>query len=92
MEEVKVGIEVVRREEDEMVTRDEIEKCVGTLMGDDHSGDDQVKSLKENCKKLKELAKKTVREDGSSYKNFDMFVEDILSLQNKKKNPVSNSV
>lgn len=92
VEEVKVGIEVVRREEDEMVTRDEIEKCVGTLMGDDHSGDDQVKSLKENCKKLKELAKKTVSEDGSSYKNFDMFVEDILSLQNKKKNPVSNSV
>lgn len=93
VEQARVGIEVGKREEDEMVTSEEIEKCVRTLMDDDHSGDDKVKSLKENCKKFKDLAKKTVAEDGSSSKNFDMFVEDILSLQNKKKNTVStNSV
>jgi hypothetical protein len=61
-------------------------------MDDDHNGDERVKSLKENCNKLKELARKAVSEDGSSSKNLDMLVEDILSLQNKKKNPVSNSM
>ena len=76
MDEAKIGIEVVKREEDQMVTRDEIQKSVWTLMDDDqYSGDhERVKSLKENCKKLKELAKKAVSEDGSSSKNFNMVV------------------
>ena len=94
VDEAKVGIEVVKREEDQMVTRDEIQKSVRTLMDDDqYSGDhERVKSLKENCKKLKELAKKAVSEDGSSSKNFNMVVEYILSLQNKnkKREPPSN--
>ena len=78
MDEAKVGIEVVKREEDQMVTWEEIQKSVRNLMDDDHSGDERVKSLKENYKKLKGLAKKVVFEDGSSFKNFDIFVEDIL--------------
>jgi UDP-glucosyl transferase 73C len=93
VDEAKVGIEVAKSdEEDQMVTRDEIEKSVRTLMDDDHRGDERIKSLKENCKKFKELAKKAVSEDGSSSMNFDVFVEDILSLQNKMTNPISNSI
>jgi UDP-glucosyl transferase 73C len=92
VDEAKVGIEVVPRDEDQMVTRNEIEKSVRILMDDDHNGDERVKSLKENCNRLKELARKAVSEDGSSSKNFNMLVDDILSLQNKKENIVSNSM
>lgn len=92
VDEAKVGIEVVKRDEDQMVTRDEVEKSVRILMDDDHSGHETVKSLKENCKKFKELAKKTASVNGSSSRNFDMFVEDILSLQNKKTTPIANSI
>jgi hypothetical protein len=93
VDEAKVGIEVVKSDaEDQIVTRDEIEKSVRTLMDNDQSGDERIKSLKENCNKLKELARKAVSVNGSSFKNFDMFVEDILSLQNYKRSPASNSM
>lgn len=37
------------------------------------------------------MAKKSVSEDRFSSKNLDMFVEDIMSLQNNKKNLVLDS-
>jgi len=93
MDEDKVGIEVVKSDvEDQIVTRNEIENSVRSLMDNDQSGDERIKSLKENCNKLEEFARKVVSVNGSSFKNFDMFVEDILSLQNCKRSPASNSM
>lgn len=62
----------MKREYDEMVTSDQIEKYVRNLTDDDQNGDGRVKSLKENCDRIKELAKKSVSKDGSSSKNLDM--------------------
>eukprot|EP01018_Ginkgo_biloba_P038489 Gb_06287 [translate_table: standard] len=80
VEEAKFGIDVVR-DGDGLVRREVIARVVTTMLSDD---DELGKELKTNAKHLADLAKEAISEGGSSLKNFDKMVEDIVSLQNLK--------
>ena len=55
--------------EDGIITRHEINVKIKTLLFDD--------GIKTNALKLKEMAKKSVIEGGSSFKNFESFIVQI---------------
>ena len=54
-------------DENGFISRHEIKKKIEKLVSDD--------GIKANAEKLKEMARKSVIEGGSSYKNFQTFVE-----------------
>ena len=64
----KVGLGL-NPNENGIITRHEINTKIKTLLFDD--------GIKTNALKLKEMAKKSVTEGGSSFKNFESFIEQI---------------
>jgi len=64
----KVGLGL-NPDENGIITRREINTKIKTLIIDD--------GIKTNALKLKEMAKKSVTEGGSSFKNFESFIEQI---------------
>ena len=56
-------------DENGLITRHEINTKIKTLLFDD--------GIKANALKLMEMAKKSVTEGGSSFKNFKSFIEQI---------------
>uniref|UniRef100_A0A2N9HAQ7 Glycosyltransferase n=1 Tax=Fagus sylvatica TaxID=28930 RepID=A0A2N9HAQ7_FAGSY len=64
----KVGLGL-NPDENGLITRHEINTKIKTLLFDD--------GIKSNALKLKEMAKKSVTEGGSSFKNFESFIEQI---------------
>jgi hypothetical protein len=64
----KVGLGL-NPDENGLITRHEINTKIKTLLFDD--------GIKANALKLKEMAKKSVTEGGSSFKNFKSFIEQI---------------
>ena len=64
----KVGLGL-NSDENGIVTRHEINTKIKTLLSDD--------VIKTKALKLKEMAKKSVSEGGSSFKNFESFIEQI---------------
>ena len=64
----KIGLGL-NPDENGFVTRHEIKSKIETLLFDD--------GIKSNALKLKEMAKKSVSEGGSSFKNFKSFIEQI---------------
>ena len=63
----KVGLEL-NPDENGFISRHEIKKKFEELVSDE--------GIKANAEKLKEMARKSVSEGGSSYKNFKTFIED----------------
>eukprot|EP01018_Ginkgo_biloba_P038459 Gb_30787 [translate_table: standard] len=80
VEDAKFGIDVVK-DGDGLVKREEIARVVTTMLSDD---DELGKELKTKAKHLADLAKAAISKGGSSSKNFDKIVEDIVSLQNSR--------
>jgi hypothetical protein len=64
----KIGLGL-NPDENGLITRHEIKTKIETLLSDD--------GIKTNALKLKEMAKKSVIEGGSSFKNFESFIEQI---------------
>ncbi|GMY39796.1 UDP-glycosyltransferase 83A1-like [Fagus crenata] len=64
----KIGLGL-NPDENGLVTRHDIKSKIETLLSDD--------GIKSNALKLKEMAKKSVSEGGSSFKNFKSFIEQI---------------
>jgi hypothetical protein len=64
----KVGLGL-NPDENGLITRHEINTKIKTLLCDD--------GIKTNALKLKEMAKKSVTKGGSSFKNFESFIEQI---------------
>ena len=62
----KVGLGL-NPDENGFISRHEIKKKIEMLVSDD--------VIKANAEKLKEMTRKSVSEGGSSYKNFQTFVE-----------------
>ncbi|KAM7489148.1 hypothetical protein LguiB_026632 [Lonicera macranthoides] len=63
----------VRANEDGVVERGEISRCVEMVMGGGEKGDE----LRRNASKWKVLAREALKEDGTSYKNLKNFVEEL---------------
>ncbi|GFQ06724.1 crocetin glucosyltransferase chloroplastic [Phtheirospermum japonicum] len=63
----------VRINEDGMVERGEIRRCVEEVMG----GGEKSQEVRENAVKWKGLAREAIGENGSSYKNLKAFLEEI---------------
>lgn len=75
----KIGIDFPSRVEDEcgLVKREEVEKVVRDMM----EGGEGVE-LRKNAAKLKEAAAKAAMAGGSSLRNLDKFIHDILQRVN----------
>ncbi|KAL3724280.1 hypothetical protein ACJRO7_029449 [Eucalyptus globulus] len=71
----KVGLRV-RANERGVVTGEEIESCVNEIM----EGGERGKEIRENSLGWKELAKRAIDEGGSSEKNIQEFVSNVLDL------------
>ncbi|KAJ8755454.1 hypothetical protein K2173_019252 [Erythroxylum novogranatense] len=69
----KVGVRV-KADENGIVTRDEIESCVREVMESERG-----KEMKKNVEKWRELAIEAVSEGGSSDKNVDEFISNLVS-------------
>jgi UDP:flavonoid glycosyltransferase YjiC (YdhE family) len=67
----KIGLGL-NPDENGLITRHEIKTKLETLLSDD--------GIKSNALELKEMAKKSVTEGGSSFKNFESFIEQIKHL------------
>ncbi|XP_023928124.2 UDP-glycosyltransferase 83A1 [Quercus suber] len=65
----KIGLGLNPDENGWLITRHEIKTKIETLLSDD--------GIKINALKLKEIAKKSVTDGGSSFKNFKSFIEQI---------------
>uniref|UniRef100_A0A803R7G3 Uncharacterized protein n=1 Tax=Cannabis sativa TaxID=3483 RepID=A0A803R7G3_CANSA len=72
-EEWKIGVRV-KPNEDEIVEGEEIKRCLETVMRKENN------EMERNGKKWKDLAKKGVKEGGSSYKNLQSFVAEMNSI------------
>jgi len=76
VDEIQIGLEAPKRiEENWLVTRDDVERIVKVLMAEEKG-----RELKKRVTELKEAARAAVAEGGSSQKNFDLFVSEIMSL------------
>lgn len=64
----KIGLGLTP-DENGLITRHEIKTKIETLLPDD--------GIKKNALKLKEMAKKSVTEGGSSFKNFESFIDQL---------------
>jgi len=76
VDEIQIGLEAPKRiEQNWLVTRDDVERIVKVLMAEEKG-----RELKKRVTELKEAARAAVAEGGSSQKNFDLFVSEIMSL------------
>ncbi|EFJ33496.1 hypothetical protein SELMODRAFT_407312 [Selaginella moellendorffii] len=75
VEDWKIGLKFSNVATQKLVTREEFVKVVKTLM-EEESGSD----MRNNVKKIKEEAYKTVLKGGSSYGNLQKFVESMRSI------------
>lgn len=69
----KTGIRLMVNEE-EIVTSDELKRCLELVMGDGEKGQE----MRKNAKKWKILAKEALKEGGSSHKNLKNFVDEVI--------------
>ena len=77
VDELQIALEApLRFEQNWLVTRDDVERIVKVLIAEEKG-----RELKKRVTELKAAAKAAVIEGGSSHKNFDLFVSEILSLQ-----------
>jgi hypothetical protein len=71
----KIGVRVDGKvNEDGIVGREEIRKCLEVVMGSGEKGEE----MKKNAKKWKELAREAGKEGGPAEKNLRSFLDDIL--------------
>ena len=70
----KTGVRVKANNEG-VVERDEIRRCLDLVMEDGENGEE----MRRNAKKWKDLGSEAVKEGGSSEKNFKAFVNDIIA-------------
>ncbi|KAK2384179.1 phloretin 4'-O-glucosyltransferase [Trifolium repens] len=71
----KIGVRVDDKvNEDGVVGREEIRKCLEVVMGSGEKGEE----MKKNAKKWKELAREAGKEGGPAEKNLRSFLDDIL--------------
>ncbi|XP_031282576.1 UDP-glycosyltransferase 83A1-like [Pistacia vera] len=68
----KIGLDLTP-DENGIVTRHEIQRKVRKLISDD--------GIKSNSLKIKEMARKSLVEGGSSFKNFERFISQVKSSQ-----------
>ncbi|KAL5542931.1 hypothetical protein UlMin_010641 [Ulmus minor] len=69
----KTGVRV-KRKKDGIVEGGEIKRCLELLMGDEEKG----KEIRSNAEKWKSLAGEAAREGGSSERNFEAFMNEVL--------------
>ncbi|XP_059290502.1 UDP-glycosyltransferase 73C4-like [Lycium ferocissimum] len=83
---VRVGVEVSMDSWDEekngvLVNKDQVKKAIDQLMDKGLEGEERTKRAKE----LAHMSKKAIQEEGSSYLNIKIFIEDVLHvLKNKE--------
>ncbi|TXG58403.1 hypothetical protein EZV62_016232 [Acer yangbiense] len=82
---VQVGTEVVvpLGEEEKLgvvVYQENVKEAIEKLMTEDKDGDQR----RERARKLAEMARKAVEEEGSSYHNITLFIEDVIQQVKKK--------
>ena len=70
----KTGVRVKANNEG-VVERDEIRRCLDLVMEDGENGEE----MRRNANKWKDLGSEAVKEGGSSEKNFKAFVNDIIA-------------
>jgi UDP:flavonoid glycosyltransferase YjiC (YdhE family) len=71
----KIGVRLDGKvNEDGIVGREEIRKCLEVVMGSGEKGEE----MKKNAKKWKELAREAGKEGGPAEKNLRSFLDDIL--------------
>jgi hypothetical protein len=76
VDEIQIALEAPQRvEQNWLVTRDDVERIVKVLMAEEEG-----KKLRKRVTELKAAAKAAVAEGGSSHKNFELFVSEIMSL------------
>ncbi|GLJ43467.1 hypothetical protein SUGI_0903730 [Cryptomeria japonica] len=76
VDEIGIALEAPQRiEQNWLVSRDDVEVIVRSLMIEEKG-----KELRKRIKELKAAARIAVAEGGSSYKNFDLFVSEIMAL------------
>ncbi|KAH7521558.1 hypothetical protein FEM48_Zijuj07G0046200 [Ziziphus jujuba var. spinosa] len=68
----KIGLRV-NKNKDGIVESDEFKRCLEVVMGDGDKGEE----MRRNAKKLKDLARESAKEGGSSDKNLKEFVDEI---------------
>lgn len=74
----RVGVRA-KRDEEGIVTREELKMCIREVMVGEKSGE-----IKGNAYKWREFAKRAVSRGGSSDKNIDEFVEELLKGKRKQ--------
>eukprot|EP01018_Ginkgo_biloba_P016933 Gb_36915 [translate_table: standard] len=73
---IKIAVEAPERaEENWLVSSEDIERAVRLLLEGEEG-----KELKARVDELKKIARAAVSDGGSSYNNFDLFVQEILAL------------
>jgi len=76
VDEIQIALEAPQRiDQNFLVTRDGVERIVKMLMVEEKG-----RELRERVRELKALARAAVAEGGSSTKNLDLFVSEIMSL------------
>uniref|UniRef100_A0A0C9QPH8 TSA: Wollemia nobilis Ref_Wollemi_Transcript_14800_1833 transcribed RNA sequence n=1 Tax=Wollemia nobilis TaxID=56998 RepID=A0A0C9QPH8_9CONI len=76
VDEVRIAVEAPQRlDQDLLVTRDDVEKIVRSLMVEE-----QGRELRKRVQLLKEAARGAVASDGSSTENFKLFVSEIRNV------------
>ncbi|PON95508.1 UDP-glucuronosyl/UDP-glucosyltransferase [Trema orientale] len=81
----KTGVRV-KPNEDGIVQSEEIKRCLELVMGGStENGVESGKAImRRNAKKWKELARESVKEGGSSYKNLKAFVAEMIHEADRK--------
>ncbi|CAI9780651.1 unnamed protein product [Fraxinus pennsylvanica] len=78
----EAAVDLITQERSGMkVMKDEVKAAIDMVMDKGIKGDER----REKAKELKEMAKKSVEEDGSSYLNTKLLVQDIQQLVKKNK-------
>ncbi|GLJ45742.1 hypothetical protein SUGI_0962660 [Cryptomeria japonica] len=80
-EEAKCGLRIWKG-----ASRDEIRRVIKSVLDDE---DEAGKAVRRNAIRWKEMAEGAVCEGGSSAKNLDSLVADILALQRRKEKPIA---
>ncbi|MCD7468889.1 hypothetical protein HAX54_007436 [Datura stramonium] len=88
---VRVGVEVSTISWNEekngvLVNKDQIKKAIDELMDKDLEGEDR----RERAKELAHISKKAIEEEGSSYLNIKLLIEDVMHALNDKDGEANN--